>query len=203
MTPGNTGDADAVGELLDDEDEPVEVLGDTAYGGGRARAEIAERGHCATIKPLPSRPAVPGGFDRDDFTVDHDKRTVTCPNGQTVPISAKGSATFGRRCQGCPLRDRCTTNKSGRSLHVSAHDRELVAARAQAKTLEFAETYPYRSLVERSISWMVKDGHRRCRYRGVKRNQLGWSLRVAAVNLTRLLNLGMRYENGWMIPVPS
>jgi hypothetical protein len=34
----------------------------------------------------------------------------------------------------------------------------------------------------------------------VRRNQLGWSLRVAAVNLTRLVNLGMRYENGWTIP---
>ncbi len=200
VTAGNTADADAIGELLDDEDESVEVLGDTAYGGGKTRAEIAQRGHCATIKPLPSRPAVPDGFDRDDFTVDHKTRTVTCPNGQTVAISAKGSATFGRRCDGCPLRTRCTTSKTGRSLHVSAHDRELVAARAQAKTPEFAQTYPRRSLVERSISWMVKDGHRRCRYRGVKRNQLGWSLRVAAVNLTRLVNLGMRYEAGWTIP---
>jgi hypothetical protein len=36
----------------------------------------------------------------------------------------------------------------------------------KASPPEFAETYPRRSLVERSISWMVKDGHRRCRYRG-------------------------------------
>jgi IS5 family transposase len=200
VTAGNTADSDAVGELLDDEAEPVEVLGDSAYGGGKARAEIAERGHCATVKPLPSRPAVPGGFDRDDFRVDHDQRTVTCPNGETVAISAKGSATFGRRCQGCPLRARCTTSKTGRSLHVSDHDRELAAARAQATTPQFAQTYPRRSLVQRSIARMVKDGHRRCRYRGVKRNQLGWSLRVAAVNLTRLVNLGMRYDNGWIIP---
>jgi IS5 family transposase len=200
VTAGNTGDGDAVGVLLDDEDEPVEVLGDAAYGGGRTREEIEQSGHTSTIKPQPLRPAVPGGFDRDDFTVDHANRTVTCPNGETVTISTKGSATFGRRCDGCPLREQCTTNKTGRSLHVSAHDRHLVAARAQARTPEFAETYSRRSLVERSISWMVKDGHRRCRYRGVRRNQLGWSLRVAAVNLTRLVNLGMRYENGWTIP---
>ncbi len=200
VTAGNTGDGDAVGDLLADEDEPVEVLGDSAYGGGKTREEIAEKGHTATIKPKPLRPAVPGGFDRDDFTVDHQHRTVTCPNGETVTISAKGSATFGRRCAGCPLRTKCTTNTSGRSVHVSVHDRHLVAARKQAKTPEFKAAYPRRSLVERSISWMVKDGHRRCRYRGVKRNQLGWSLRVAAVNLTRLVNLGMRYDNGWTIP---
>jgi IS5 family transposase len=200
LTPGNTADGEVAAELLAEEDEPVEVLGDAAYGGGQTRAELAEAGHAATIKPLPLRPAVPGGFDRDDFAVDHDAGTVTCPNKVTVAISAKGNATFGRRCAGCPLRTRCTTNKTGRSLHVSTHDRELVAARAQAKTPEFAAAYPRRSLVERSISWLVKDGHRRCRYRGVKRNQLGLSLRVAAVNLTRLCNLGIRYDGGWQIP---
>jgi hypothetical protein len=37
----------------------------------------------------------------------------------------------------------------------------------------------------------------------VKRNQLGLSLRVAAVNLTRLCNLGMRYNGGWQIPTAA
>ncbi len=39
-----------------------EVLGDTAYGTGQARAELAWRGHTAVIKPMPLRPAVAGGF---------------------------------------------------------------------------------------------------------------------------------------------
>ena len=33
------------------------------------------------IKPKPLRPAVPGGFTLDDFTVDEDAGTVTCPAG--------------------------------------------------------------------------------------------------------------------------
>jgi len=118
-------------------------------------------------------------------------------------ISPKGAATFGARCNDCPLRTRCTTAKTGRSLHVTDHDDQLVAARAQAATPEFADAYPARSLVERSIAWLVKDGHRRCRYRGVKRNQLGLSLRVAAVNLARLLNLGLRHDGGWTIPTAA
>ncbi|QBI22037.1 IS1182 family transposase [Egibacter rhizosphaerae] len=203
VTPGNTGDGDVAVELLEGEDEPVEVLADSAYGGGATRSDLDEAGHTAVIKPLPLRPAVPGGFDRDDFAVCHDAGTVTCPAGHTVAISAKGHATFGRRCDGCPLRDRCTTSRSGRSLRIGRHDRELVAARAQAATPEFAATYPRRSLAERSISWLMKDGHRRCRYRGVKRNQLGLSLRVAAVNLTRLLNLGMHYDHGWQMPATT
>lgn len=200
VTAGNTGDGDAAAELLVEEDAPVEVLADAAYGGGQTRKDLDDAGHTTVIKPAPLRPAVPGGFDRDDFTVDHDARTVTCPNGQTVAISAKGNATFGARCRTCPLRGRCTTSRSGRSLKISEHDRYLVAARAQAKTPEFQQAYRrWRPMVERSIAWLMRDGHRRCRYRGIKRNQLGLSLRVAAVNLARLLALGLRYDNGWKI----
>jgi IS5 family transposase len=199
VTVGNAGDGEVAAELLADEDEPVEVLGDAAYGGGQTRKDLDDAGHATAIKPAPLRPAVPGGFDRDDFAVDHDNRTVTCPNGETVAITDKGNATFGARCATCPLRDRCTTSRSGRSLHISEHDRYLVAARAQATTAKFQQTYRLRPLIERSIAWLMKDGHRRCRYRGVARNQLGFSLRVAAVNLQRLLTLGLGYDNGWTI----
>jgi hypothetical protein len=88
------------------------------------------------------------------------------------------------------------TNKAGRSLRIGEHDQLLVAARAQAKIPEFAEAYPRRSLVKRSIAWVVKDGHRGCCYRGVKRNRLWLSLRVAAINLIRLLGLGLYYDSG-------
>jgi DDE family transposase len=88
---------------------------------------------------------------------------------------------------------------SGRSLHIGEHDELLAAARAQANTPEFAAVYPRRSLVERSSAWVVNHGHRRCRYRGVKRNQLWLSLRVAAVNLTTLLGLGLHYDDGWRV----
>jgi len=55
-------------------------------------------------------------------------------------------------------------------------------------------------MVERSIAWLVAGGHRRVRFRGVERNQLGLSLRVAAINLRRLLALGLRQEpTGWAL----
>jgi IS5 family transposase len=201
LTAGNIPDGAVAADLVAGEDAPVQVLADSAYGSGATRQALTDAGHDVAIKPLPLRPAVPGGFTRDDFTVDHDARTVTCPNGVTVTISAKGNATFGRRCEGCPLRDRCTTSSSGRSLVVTAHDTQLVAARAVARTPEFQRDYrSHRPMAERAIAWLVKDGHRRCRYRGVKRNQLGLSLRVAAVNLMRLVTLGtQRNDRGWAV----
>ncbi len=55
-------------------------------------------------------------------------------------------------------------------------------------------------MVERTIAWLVANGHRRVRYRGVERNQLGLSHRAAAINLRRLLNLGLhRGPAGWAI----
>ena len=40
-------------------------------------------GTAAVIKPKPLQPAVEGGFTLDDFTVNEDDRTVTCPAGVT------------------------------------------------------------------------------------------------------------------------
>jgi hypothetical protein len=48
----------------------VQVLGDSAYGSGAARATLAEAGHDTLIKPIPLRAPVPGGFTADDFTID-------------------------------------------------------------------------------------------------------------------------------------
>jgi hypothetical protein len=54
-------------------------------------------------------------------------------------------------------------------------------------------------MVERSIAWLVANGNRRVRFRGVERNQLGLSLRIAAINLRRLINLGLDYNGEWIV----
>jgi hypothetical protein len=55
-------------------------------------------------------------------------------------------------------------------------------------------------MVERLIAWLVADGCRRVPYRGIEGNNLWWSLRVAAVNLRRLLVLGLTREDGaWVL----
>jgi IS5 family transposase len=192
LTPANAGDGPTGVALLANEEPGLQVLADSAYGGSDTRAFLRAAGHDQAIKPMPLRSAVPGGFNRDDFVVDHDARTATCPAGHTVTITAKGNATFGLRCHGCPLRERCTTAKDGRIVHFREHDAELVEARRAWRDGDFAADYRrWRPMVERAIAWLVARGHRRVRYRGVERNQLGLSHRVAAINLRRLINLGL------------
>ncbi len=200
LTPATTGDGPTGMALLAGEDPGLEVLADSAYGSGEVRAALKEAKHRVVIKPIPLRPAVPGGFTIDDFTIDVDARTATCPRGFTVPIARTGGAKFGSRCQGCPLRERCTRSRGGRVVTVHAHHDLMVGARLHAQTEAFQRTYRrHRPMVERSIAWLVADGHRRVRYRGVLRNQLGLSLRVAAINLRRLITLGLDHQGGWVL----
>jgi IS5 family transposase len=51
LTPANAGDGPVGVALLDDETDAVEVFADSAYGSGPVRADLAERGHTAVIKP--------------------------------------------------------------------------------------------------------------------------------------------------------
>lgn len=202
ITPGNTPDAETALDLLAGETEPLDVLGDSAYGSGKLRAKLNALGHGATIKPIPLRSAVPGGFTTDDFTLDTEHSTVTCPAGNTVALTRRLNATFGKLCTGCPLRARCTTAKAGRKMTVSPYDPELRAARAAAKDPDFALRYrTLRPMIERTLAWLVANNNRRLRYRGVERNQLWLSHRAAAINLRRLLNLGLHHDatNGWAL----
>src|SRR3954447_6628849 len=196
--PANS-DATVGIELLTDDPTlsgPVEVLADSAYGTGDALAALAATGHRPVIKPWPLRPAVPGGFTGDDFLVDEAAGSVTCPAGITRPISRTRVVTFGVACRGCPLHDRCTTSASGRSLKLHPHDALQRAHRVRAADPDFQAIYRrHRPMVERSIAWLTR-GNRRLRYRGTLSNDAWLHLRVAAINLRRLLTLGLTDTDG-------
>lgn len=202
VTPANAPDGPVGVTLMADEPAGLEVLADSAYGSGATRSALQEQ-HRLVIKPLPSRPPVPGGFVRDDFTVDHAARTVTCPAGHVAPLSVRGHAKFAPHCASCPLKARCTVAKA-RSFTVSPHDAELVAARAAWRDEALRATYrQHRPMVERAIAWLVAKGNRRLRYRGVERNEAWLLRRVAALNLRRLVVLGLtRRDGGWALAGP-
>jgi hypothetical protein len=187
-------------ELLAEEDPGLQVLGDSAYGTAEARIALADAGHDAVIKPIPLRTVIEGGFTRDDFIVDEAVGQVSCPGGHTVSITRARGADFGIRCRDCPLRARCTTSKRGRKLTLHEHDSVLFAARRQAETSEFQTVYrQHRPMVERSIAWIVR-GNRKLRYRGISKNDWWLHHRVAAVNLRRLITMGLDHTGAnWVI----
>jgi hypothetical protein len=191
----------------DDHDEAGGQLtwyGDSAYGTGDLRQAITAAGHQAVIKPWPLLPAVEGGFTTDDFTVDAAAGTVTCPAGITRRVTASNAVIFGAACRACPLRQRCTTAKGGRTLRLHDHDSLLRAARAAwAADSGLRQDYmTHRPNVERAIAQVATWRGRRLklRYRGVTRNHAWLKRRTAALNLRTLLGRGLaRRAGAWIL----
>ena len=186
------------------EGEPLAWYGDSAYGTGDLRGAIGDAGHAAVIKPKPLQAPVAGGFTVDDFTVDEQAGTVTCPAGNTVTLSRTRIATFGVACRDCPLRERCTTCKTGRKLVLHPRDDLLRAARADwAADPGLREDYmAQRPNVERAVAQVATCRGRRVklRYRGVARNHAWLKRRTAALNLRNLLGKGLtRRDGAWVL----
>ena len=199
LTPANEGDGPTGIKLLADEPAGLDVLADSAYGSGDSLAALAEAKQRPLIKPWPlARNPNLGDdqFNRDDFVVDYTNRTVTCPNNVTTHITLRGSATFGTKCRSCPTRSRCTSAIDGKTFLVSDNDEHLAANRATWRndTELIADYRQHRPMVERTIAWLVTNGHRRCRHRGIERNKIAFSTRAAVINLKRLINLGLDHN---------
>jgi hypothetical protein len=178
--------------------------GDSAYGTGEPREAIEQAGHRAVITPKPVQPAVAGGFTMDDFTVDEQAGTVTCPAGQIRRLTPGRAAIFGALCRACPLRGRCTTAKTGRTIILHDRDDLLRAARADwAGDPELRADYQQqRPNIERVVSQFASRGGRRVRlrYRGTTKNNAWLKRRTAALNLRTLLGRGLtRLNQTWAL----
>ena len=190
--------------LLAHERGRLHVLADAAYAPAELRAALTEAGHRLLIKPPALKPAVIGGFTLDDFAIDTAAGTVTCPAGHTVSLAAPGGryqqrrATFTGLCAACPLRERCTTAKTGRVVTIRPHHDLQAAARHQAATdPAWQDDYRrWRPMVERAVAWLVARGNRRLRYHGTAANDRWLHHRAAALNLRRLINLGLTHTSG-------
>jgi Transposase DDE domain/Transposase domain (DUF772) len=213
VTAGNVGDAGAASELLEElisaigprrqrplapaEPEAV-VYGDAAYGTGPLLDKLACAGVDANIKVQPSK--APGGrFTKDDFDVDLETDTVTCPNHVTVAITwtkrSGGMARFADACARCPLTGQCTSSPKGRNIHLGDHEAQLARARSlrhdPARAADYRATRPK---VERKLGHLMRRRHggRRARVRGRQKVAADFNLLVAATNLARLAVLGLR-----------
>jgi Transposase DDE domain/Transposase domain (DUF772) len=224
VTAGNTGDAEAVPDLITDLTHPdtttnnadaygdaggAAVYGDAAYGAGEVLNLLDQAGIEVKTKVQP--PVAPAGkFTKDRFDIDLDQQQVTCPHGVVAPIRPvkdhprhAGKADFGKACTSCPLRAQCTDSKTGRHITIGRHEAHLAAARTQQQDPAWKTDYrATRPKVERKIAHLMRRRHggRRARMRGRLRIAADFSLLAAAVNLTRLATLGLTHTpQGWTL----
>ena len=158
----------------------------------RPNSDLVSRHHCV--------------FTVDDFTINEQAGAVTCPAGITRPVTPGRNVIFGAACGGCPLRQRCTTSKTGRTLSLHPHHGLLRAARAAwTAGPGLREDYmAHRPNVERAIAQVATWRGRRVklRYRGVTKNNAWLKRRTAALNLRNLASRGLtRHDGAWVLAI--
>jgi hypothetical protein len=169
---------------------PERVLGDTAYGTGPVRAELAQR-DVDVLAPVPEAPVAEGRLAKRDFHIDLDGGTVTCPAGHKAVVRSEPSgqrrASFAKAiCDACPLRDRCVAPSRGRRSILVAPDEELMIAARQAlgdpATAEHLRRT--RPRIERLLGLLAhRYGARKSRYIGRAKARLQAAWAAALVNL--------------------
>jgi hypothetical protein len=213
VSAATSGDAVVASTLLEDlvqgQGEPTAravVYGDSAYGTGAHLAWLDQQGLTPMVKT--QVPTAPGGrFAKDQFRIDLQAGTVTCPARVTVAIHPArrggGRARFGVACSVCPLRDACTSSIGGRVVAIHPREAELAAARARQRDPAWLADYrATRPKVERKLAHLLRRRHggRRARVRGLVRVAQDLKLLAAAVNLARFASLGLRsISTGWQL----
>jgi DDE family transposase len=208
-----TGDAAVapmlLGDLVPGQGEPpaqAVVYGDSAYGTGAYLTWLDANGLTPMVKA--QIPTAPGGrFGKDQFRIDLQAQTVTCPAWVTVAIiptrRSGGRARFGAACSVCPLRDACTIAVHGRGVAIHPHEAELATARARQRDPAWRADYrAIRPKVERKLAHLLRRRHggRRARVRGLVRVAQDLKLLAGAVNLARFAALGLRSTaSGWQV----
>ena len=186
------------------------VYGDSAYGAGAVLDMLEQAGTDIMCKV--QAPVAPGGrYSKDAFQIDLPNGLVTCPAGHVAsmrPAGANGGRTvrFGELCAGCPLAERCTAAKTGRTIYVGPYEQQLTRARARQADPAWKDDYTQtRPKVERKIGHLMrrKHGGRRARVRGQEKVDADFSVLGAATNLARLAVLGLTSRGGAWATTPA
>jgi hypothetical protein len=215
VSPATSGDASVAPTLLGDLTPAAQsggpatravVYGDSAYGTGDHLAWLDQQGLTPMVKA--QLPTAPGGrFAKDQFRIDLQAGTVTCPARVTTPIlpasRGGGRARFGAACSVCPLRQRCTSSVRGRVVAIHPQEATLAAARTRQHDPAWLADYrATRPKVERKLAHLLRRRHggRRTRVRGLARVGQDFKLLAAAVNLARFATLGLcSTADGWQV----
>lgn len=201
ITPGNAHDGPVAAELAEQVTEqfgqaPKVVLGDSHYGSPDRRIELEEAGVEEVVAKLPPTPHREGKFSKEDFEIDLEEESVTCPAGHTTRHKTKSKDHKGRRtwtyqfpaevCRECPMRAKCTDAEGGRTIGLHYHEEILQETRAYNETEEFEDRYGKRTAVERKL-WELcrRHGLRFGRYIGPEKTRLQALWAVVAVNLKK------------------
>ncbi len=191
ITAANVPEAEVTGEILADlarqQVTLTELHIDRAY---LASSLVRDRPPELTIycKAWPVRNH--GRYPKTAFTLDFDQGIIRCPHQVEIPFAIGKTVHFpAESCAVCPLRERCTTRTSGRSIHIHPDERLLAELRQRQETAAGRARLRERVQVEHSLAHVGRWQGPRARYRGKRKNLFDLRRSAAVHNLHVLARL--------------
>jgi transposase len=136
ITPANVPEAAVTDDIGTDLDAAgrrlAELHIDRAY---LASALVRDRGPDLAVycTAWPAR-STGGRFTKDQFSIDFAGQ-LTCPAGVSIPFQPGTTMHFHKdTCAACPLRQRCTSSPSGRSVAIHPDEALLAELRRRKQT---------------------------------------------------------------------
>jgi Transposase DDE domain len=172
VTPAHVPEAsvtDAIETALAAQQSPLQAL--HIDRASRARKLVQQRADDLPLfcKAWPVRQGP--YFSKSACHLDWARHVLQCPGGETMPFApaevGKLPAATGARC---PLRERCTTSASGRSVTMHPEEALVQELRERQQTPQGRAKRRERVAVEHALAHVGRWQGRRARYRGVRKN---------------------------------
>ena len=201
---GNAADSEQALELTAASEENTglevqETIGDCAYGSGNTRQAFADENRKLVAKV--GRHGRRGQIPKEEFQINLEDMTCTCPAGQTTKTLIKAGKWTDRHgekhqswaflfdadvCNACDRRPGCTKAKAcrGRSIRLHPQERLLQQAREFQRSDAFKEYSQIRQTAEHRLARLVQLGVRQARYFGRRKTLFQLLLAATVANLT-------------------
>jgi transposase len=129
-------------------------------------------------------------FAKSAFVLDWESETITCPNQVSVPFREGGKVQFPKAsCLNCPVRQKCTTSKKGRSVSIHPDEKFIAELRERQLTPTGRAKLRERVTVEHSLSHIGHWQGDKARYMGVRKNLFDLRRTAVVHNLHVLVRL--------------
>jgi hypothetical protein len=185
------------------------VRGDTTdldggYFSGEQLDEAERRGYDVLV-PIRQDNSTKQGFAKADFKYDRELDVFICPQGKVLEFSheEKPSKTERNprcwyRCseKDCPVRDKCTKDKRGRTVKRTPYDDAIERQKAQQQDPANRILMKLRKEIVEHPFGIIKaiDGFGRFTVRGLAAANAQWALVCSAYNLRKMYAFWLQGE---------
>lgn len=191
--PANKHEHEAAGPLINAIEASGSSLDELHIDRGYLPAEIvvSKREDGVRVVSKPPTIARSEHFTKDEFDVDFEGQTVTCPAGVVVPLRVGKTIAFpSSSCRDCEQRTRCTQSRQ-RQIRVHPQERWYREMATELATKEGRAARRERVAVEHALARISAIQGNRARFRGLAKNQFDLE-RAAVVNNFYVLDAVLR-----------